>query len=68
MGYYFISIGGSGARVLESLTHLCVAGLLPNKEKQGHLYTMEHQHNLKDSINRIRPCNELRQGQSEAMI
>ena len=40
MGYYFISIGGSGARVLESLTHLCVAGLLPNKEKQGHLYTM----------------------------
>ena len=40
MGYYFISVGGSGARVLESLTHLCVAGLLPNKERQGHLYAM----------------------------
>lgn len=40
MGYYFISIGGSGARVLEALTHLCVAGLLPNKEHEGHLYAM----------------------------
>ena len=40
MGYYFISIGGSGAKVMESLTHLCVAGLLPNKEKQEKLYVM----------------------------
>lgn len=40
MGYYFISIGGSGARVLESLTHLCAAGLLPNKEGKGRLYAM----------------------------
>ncbi|MBR7025208.1 MAG: hypothetical protein IKI08_04295 [Selenomonadaceae bacterium] len=40
MGYYFISVGGSGARVLESLTHLCVAGLMPNQEKEGHLYVM----------------------------
>lgn len=40
MGYYFISIGGSGAKVLESLTHLCVAGLLPNEIKQQKLYTM----------------------------
>ena len=40
MGYYFISIGGSGARVLESLAHLLTAGLLPNKEKDGHLYAM----------------------------
>ena len=40
MGYYFISIGGSGARVLESLTHLCVAGLLPNIEGLGQFYTM----------------------------
>lgn len=40
MGYYFISIGGSGARVLESLTHLCVAGLFPNKAKSCKLYVM----------------------------
>lgn len=40
MGYYFISVGGSGARVLESLAHLCAAGLLPNEERQGHLYAM----------------------------
>ena len=40
MGYYFISIGGSGARVLEALTHLCVAGLMPNQEKRGHFYAM----------------------------
>ncbi|MBR1421642.1 MAG: hypothetical protein IJ575_11400 [Selenomonadaceae bacterium] len=40
MGYYFISIGGSGAKVLESLTHLTVAGLLPNHEKQQKLYVM----------------------------
>lgn len=40
MGYYFISVGGSGARVLEALAHLCVAGLLPNEEKQENLYAM----------------------------
>lgn len=40
MGYYFISIGGSGARVLESLAHITAAGLLPNKEKEGHFYAM----------------------------
>ena len=33
MGYYFISIGGSGAKVMESLTHLCNAGVMPNREK-----------------------------------
>lgn len=40
MGYYFISIGGSGAKVMESLTHLCAAGLLPNFEKRERLYVM----------------------------
>lgn len=40
MSYYFISIGGSGAKVMESLTHLCAAGLMPNKEKQSDLYVM----------------------------
>ena len=40
MGYYFISVGGSGARVLESLAHLCAAGLLPNNERRGQLYAM----------------------------
>lgn len=40
MGYYFISIGGSGAKVMESLAHLCAAGILPNKEKQEKLYVM----------------------------
>ncbi len=32
MAYYFISIGGSGAKVLEALTHLCVAGAMPTRE------------------------------------
>ena len=32
MSYYFISIGGSGAKVMESLTHLCVAGMFPTDE------------------------------------
>lgn len=40
MGYYFISIGGSGAKVMESLTHFCAAGLLPNKDNQEGLYVM----------------------------
>lgn len=40
MGYYFISVGGSGTRVLESVAHLCVAGLLPNKNGEGHFYAM----------------------------
>ena len=33
MGYYFISIGGSGSKIMESLAHLCVAGILPGNEK-----------------------------------
>ena len=33
MGYYFISIGGSGSKIMEALTHLCVAGILPGNEK-----------------------------------
>lgn len=40
MGYYFISIGGSGTRVLESVAHLCAAGLLPNRNGEGHFYAM----------------------------
>lgn len=40
MGYYFISVGGSGAKVMESLVHLCVAGLMPNREKQERLFVM----------------------------
>ncbi|MBQ9364276.1 MAG: hypothetical protein IJT82_00750 [Schwartzia sp.] len=40
MGYYFIGIGGSGAKAMESLAHLTAAGLMPNKEKQGGLYFM----------------------------
>ncbi len=33
MSYYFVSIGGTGAKVMESLTHLCIAGLLPSDER-----------------------------------
>ena len=33
MSFYFISIGGTGAKVMESLTHLCIAGLLPDNER-----------------------------------
>ena len=33
MSFYFISIGGTGAKVMESLTHLCIAGLLPEDER-----------------------------------
>ena len=33
MSYYFISIGGTGAKVMESLTHVCIAGLLPSDER-----------------------------------
>lgn len=40
MGYYFIGIGGSGAKVMESLTHLTAAGLLPNVPRQERLYVM----------------------------
>ena len=37
MSYYFVAIGGSGAKVLESLTHLSAAGAFPDEEK---LYVM----------------------------
>lgn len=40
MGYYFIAIGGSGAKVMESLTHLSAAGMLPNKVRQSKLHVL----------------------------
>ena len=33
MEYHFISIGGSGAKVLESFIHLCIAGAMPDRGK-----------------------------------
>ena len=33
MSFYFISIGGTGAKVMESLIHLCIAGILPENER-----------------------------------
>lgn len=33
MAYYFISVGGSGSKILEALTHITVAGVLPSNEK-----------------------------------
>ena len=38
MSYYFIAIGGSGAKVLESFTHMCAAGLMPDDEP---IYVMD---------------------------
>jgi hypothetical protein len=40
MSYYFIAIGGSGAKVMESLTHLCAAGMMPTDEKM-HLLNID---------------------------
>ena len=31
VGYYFISLGGSGAKTMEALTHLCIAGFMPER-------------------------------------
>ncbi|MBI3650564.1 MAG: hypothetical protein HY231_05895 [Acidobacteria bacterium] len=36
MRYYIIGIGGTGAKCVEALTHLCAAGLMP----EGELYTL----------------------------
>ena len=33
MGHYFISIGGSGSKTLEALTHLCISGNMPDNSK-----------------------------------
>lgn len=32
MSYYIIGIGGTGAKCIEALTHLCAAGLIPKDE------------------------------------
>ncbi len=33
MSYLFVSIGGTGAKIMEALTHLCIAGALPGDER-----------------------------------
>ncbi len=33
MSYLFVSIGGTGAKIMESLTHFCIAGTFPTDEK-----------------------------------
>jgi len=32
MNYYVIGIGGTGAKCIEALTHLCAAGMMPDGE------------------------------------
>ncbi len=41
MKYYYISIGGSGAMVLEPLAHLAAAGLLPNEAAEIKVLTID---------------------------
>jgi hypothetical protein len=38
MNYYAIGIGGTGAKCIEALTHLCAAGMMP--DDAGELYTL----------------------------
>ena len=33
MSYLFVSIGGTGAKIMEALTHFCIAGTLPGDER-----------------------------------
>ena len=33
MSYLFVSIGGTGAKIMEALTHLCISGALPGDER-----------------------------------
>lgn len=33
MSYLFVSIGGTGAKIMEALTHFCIAGALPTDER-----------------------------------
>jgi hypothetical protein len=37
MGYYVVGIGGTGAKCVEALTHLCAAGMMPD---DGNIYTL----------------------------
>ena len=41
MAYYFLSIGGSGAKVMESLLHLCIAGMLPNRTEELKIFSID---------------------------
>ena len=41
MAYYFLSIGGSGAKVMESLLHLCVAGMLPGDRDEIKIFSID---------------------------
>mgnify|MGYP002621857063 CR=1 FL=1 len=41
MAYYFLSIGGSGAKVMESLLHLSVAGILPEGREPLKIFSVD---------------------------
>lgn len=41
MAYYFLSIGGSGAKVMESLLHLTVAGILPERTEPLKIFSID---------------------------
>ena len=41
MAYYFLSIGGSGAKVMESLLHLSVAGILPEGKSDLKIFSID---------------------------
>lgn len=41
MAYYFLSIGGSGAKVMESLLHLTIAGILPERTEPLKIFSID---------------------------
>ena len=41
MGYYFVSIGGSGSKTLESLLHFCAAGILPESDDKLKIFAVD---------------------------
>ena len=41
MAYYFLSIGGSGAKVMESLLHLTIAGILPERTETLKIFSID---------------------------
>jgi hypothetical protein len=69
MGYYVVGIGGTGAKCVEALTHLCAAGLLPD----GELYTLfvdpdkanGSLERAEITLQRYTKCEQLRLGKTE---
>src|SRR5689334_107199 len=70
MSYYIVGIGGTGAKCVESLVHLCAAGLMPDNKQLFALFVDTDGSNgslgrAQTLLQNYKGCQEMQRGATE---